>query len=391
MAFEKLWLLGRAATVGAQLVAETITKPIATSRADVPREGLAISNEWLTDVLCHEHPDAQVVAFDSPGGSVGSSTRAALRITYNSAGQAAGLPTELFAKTTTSFSQRLTLGGARILHGETEFFMRFRPRVEIEAPHGYWGAVDDRSWRSVILMEDIAATRGARFVEPTTPLTRAQVEDLVLGMATFHGTFWEDSELSVLKTPIDHFNNVKSFVDMAGRAKVGMERAKAVIPASLYGQADRLWRGTERSLQLATTSLPRTLLHGDSHVGQTYVTADGRMGLTDWQVALQGGWGYDFAYLVGSACEPEDRRLWERDLLTAYLARLGESGGSAPSFDDAWLIYRQQLFYPYSAWAFTIGRAFYQPQMQPPETCLAIIRRLSTAIEDLDSLGAIGL
>jgi hypothetical protein len=115
------------------------------------------------------------------------------------------------------------------------------------------------------------------------------------------------------------------------------------------------------------------------------------MGLTDWQACQQGGWGYDFAYLVGSACEPEDRRAWEHDLLGAYLDELARAGGSAPSFDDALLTYRQQLFYPYSAWAFTIGRAAYQPKMQPVETCRVIIRRLSTAIDDLDSLGALGV
>lgn len=391
MRHPKLWLAGRAVRIGAEVLGEKVTRPVARSRGDVPRDGLAISNEWLTDILCRDVPGAEVVDFHSPGGSVGSSTRAALRVTYNEAGQAAGLPAELFTKTTTSFSQRLTLGGARILHGETHFFTRFRPRVEMEAPKGYWGAVHDGSWRSVIVMEDIAATKGAEFIEPTTPLSRSQVEDLVLNMAAFHGAFWEDPELDVLKTPVDHFNNVKDFVDMAGRAKIGMERAKEVIPASLYGQADRLWRGTERSLQLATTDMPRTLLHGDSHVGQTYVTAEGRMGLADWQVALQGGWGYDFAYLVGSACEPEDRRAWERELLEMYLQGLKEAGVQPPSFDEAWLIYRQQLFYPYSAWAFTIGRAFYQPQMQPPATCLTIIRRLATAIDELDSLAAIGV
>ena len=49
------------------------------------------------------------------------------------------------------------------------------------------------------------------------------------------------------------------------------------------------------------------------------------------------------------------------------------------------------LFYPYSAWAFTIGRAWYQPKMQPDEYSLAIIHRLSNAINDLDSFAALGI
>ncbi|HET6153265.1 MAG TPA: hypothetical protein VFE15_09915, partial [Marmoricola sp.] len=60
-------------------------------------------------------------------------------------------------------------------------------------------------------------------------------------------------------------------------------------------------------------------------------------------------------------------------------------------YDDAWLRYRQAVFYAYSAWSFTIGRAFYQPKMQPDEVSLACINRVAAAIEDLDALGAVGL
>jgi hypothetical protein len=240
-------------------------------------------------------------------------------------------------------------------------------------------------------MEDIAATKGATFIEPTTPITRAQIEDLLRNMAAYHGVWWDRPELSILKLPKDHFRNVASFIDMGARCKVGMERAKAVIPPAIYGQADRLWRGTERCLTMASEEIPPTLLHGDSHVGQTYITGDGRMGLTDWQATMAGGWAYDFTYLVGSACEPEDRRAWDKGLLELYLGALADAGGAAPAFDEAWLRFRQMLFYPYSAWAFTIGRAAYQPRMQPDDISLAILKRLSTAIDDLDSFGALGI
>jgi Phosphotransferase enzyme family len=387
----KLWLAKRAVEIGAHMVGERIRPPTLRARADVPRNGTDLNEEWLTAVLCQEHPGARVVSFSTPGGSVGTSTRTALRVTYNDAGQAAGLPTELFTKTTAAFSQRLVLGGGEVLHGESQFFLTFRPKVDMEAPQGYWGGVDESSWRSMIVMEDIAATKGAIFIKPTTPLTRGQVEDILRNMAAYHGVWWQAPELEILKKPIDHYHNVANFMDFEGRCAVGMERAKSVIPTRLHGQADRLWAGTQKGLEIATEVLPATLLHGDSHVGQTYITRDGRMGLTDWQATLQGGWAYDFAYFVGSACEPADRRRWEKELLEQYLEALDEAGGKAPSFDEAWLRYRQTLFYPYSAWAFTIGRAFYQPKMQAKDTCLAIIKRLSTAIDDHDSLEAIGV
>jgi hypothetical protein len=46
-----------------------------------------------------------------------------------------------------------------------------------------------------------------------------------------------------------------------------------------------------------------------------------------------------------SGLDIESRRAWEHDLLRLYLDRLGENGGKAPGFDDAWLHYRQQVFH----------------------------------------------
>lgn len=389
--FPRLWMAGRAAVVSGHLLTEKARALKARTAADVPGTASAITTDWLTAVLCRDVPGARVAAFSTPGGSSGTSERVVLRVTYNQAGRDAGLPEHLFAKLTASLRQRLLLGAADVTTGETHFFMRFRPKIDMEAPRGYWGAADDRTWRSVAIMDDIAHSKGATFSDPTTPVTRAQVEDLVQNMARYHGAAWEDPDLHVLKTPTDHVSNVGSLISMGERCAVGMERAKSVIAPGVYGQADRLWQGTRRSVAINTDSHPRTLLHGDSHLGQTYVTADGRMGLADWQATMQGGWGFDFAYLVGSACEPEDRRAWDRELLELYLERLTEHGGKPPAFDDAWLIYRQQLFYPYSAWAFTIGRAFYQPKMQPDERSLAILKRLSAAIDDHSSFDAVGL
>lgn len=387
---KELWLAGRAATVGAHVVAEKTRSALPRTATDVPSDGVSLTTEWLTAVLCAEAPGARVVSWHSPGGSSGTSERAALRVEYNAAGQAAGLPAQLFTKSTKAFSQRLLLGAVDCVHGETYFYLDYRPKIDMEAAVGYWGGVHDASWRSMILMEDIAATRGAQFVDATERLTRDQVRDALSNLAAMHGTWWNSPALNKLKTPTDHYNNVANFIDMEGRCKVGLTRAQRVIPGELHTEADRLWEGTRTSLQLLTQQTP-TLLHGDSHVGQTYVTGDGRMGWTDWQVIERGNWAYDVAYFLGSACDPADRRAWERELLEHYLQKLTDAGGEAPSFQDAWDSYRRSMFYPYSAWAMTIGRAWYQPKMQPEAVCLAILHRLSNAIVDLDSFAALGI
>jgi hypothetical protein len=382
---------GRAVTVGAAMVGERLRPPLPRTRDDVPFDALHLSNEWLTDVLCHDVPGSEVIAYDVPFHDRGTTSRAALRVSYNEAGQQAGLPHELFTKSSATFQQRLMLGGADVLEGETHFFMTFRPRIEMEAPRGYYSKVDPRTWRSFLVMEDIAATKGATFNTPTTAITRAELEDLLGNMAAYHGACWKSADLAVLHTPNDFYRNLATLVGMGKRTAVGMERAKSVIPQRLYGEAARMWEGTRRCLDVATNQVPETLLHGDGHVGQVYRTAAGRMGHTDWQGTMRGGWSFDYAYLVSTACEPEDRRAWDRELLELYLGKLADAGGEAPGFDEAWLRYRQGVFYPYSAWAFTIGRAFYQPKMQPDEISLACIKRVAAAIDELDSFTAVGL
>jgi hypothetical protein len=98
----------------------------------------------------------------------------------------------------------------------------------------------------------------------------------------------------------------------------------------------------------------------------------------------------DFAYAMMGALTVEDRRAWERDLLTRYLEQLAAAGGDAPSFDQAWLDYRQQVFHGLIFWLYTIGAGKLQPEMQPLKVSEANVERMAHAVIDLDSFDAFG-
>lgn len=242
---------------GRTYLGEKVVRPKARTIDDVPVSGETITPAWLTAVLCRDVPGAEVISCATSNGSRGTSTRVAIAVEYNEAGEQAGLPTALFAKTTTAFSQRILLGGGKMITGETRFFRDFRPEVEMEAPVGYWGAADESSWRSIALMEDIATTRGAVFVEPTTSVSKTQMEDLVRNLARLHGTFWEHPSIAVLNNPSYMLQAYLAAIDMKKRCAIGLERAGEVIPESLRGQSERLWAGVERAIELATDELPR--------------------------------------------------------------------------------------------------------------------------------------
>ena len=57
---------------------------------------------------------------------------------------------------------------------------------------------------------------------------------------------------------------------------------------------------------------PLTLLHGDSHLGNTYALPDGRAGLLDWQVVWRGRGLREIAYFLGGGVPTELRRRTSR-------------------------------------------------------------------------------
>lgn len=389
---EKSEILGKIARVGMHVVGEHLFPRKAWKEGDVPRSHREITPEWLTAVLCKGVPGAKVNAVASTGGSLGTSSRQGLLLQLNDQARQAGIPERVFTKATTSFAQRLILGVSNVIWGEVAFYNHLRKPLDIEAPFGYYACADATSLRSMMLMEDIVATKGAKFISTETYIAKPQIESLLTDMAKFHAYYWNNPTLNQhigLEPPIRRLDLLTK-VGVKSRAVAGAVRAAAVIPAPLQKRQEELWQGLRRSFEL-NLQLPQTMLHGDSHVGQTYVTNTGRMGLADWQTTQKGGWAFDVAYLINSALTVEDRRLWEQDLIRHYLDQLRSAGGPALSFDDAWLSYRQHGFWPYFAWVFTIGAGKMQPAMQPDHVSMAIIERTANALNDHNALALVGL
>ncbi len=389
----KAWALKRVVGVLAAGTDERLHNRPAVAPGDVPRSPRDVSPEWLSAVLCAGTPGARVIAVAVTAPGIGTTTRASLELTYNEAGAAGGLPTRVFVKCTTGLAQRIMLGLGGLIHGEPGFYAHVRPLVEIEAPLGYHGAVAARSWRSIVVMEDVVRTRGARFWRPSSSLSRPQIEDLLASAARWHGALWDSPRLGEwkwLKTPAEQMAMIDALLSLADRTRAGVQRAHGVIPARLSKRQHHLQDALRASMWLASQG-PLTYLHGDLHIANTYTMDERTMGVCDWQTSLRGSWVHDYAYLVATSLEVEDRREWERDLLAFYLEQLAAAGGPSLATGEAWNSYRQALFYPYFAWLYTLGRSRLQPNFQPAETGLALVRRLAAAIDDLASFAAIGV
>ncbi len=75
----------------------------------------------------------------------------------------------------------------------------------------------------------------------------------------------------------------------------------------------------------------RTLLHGDTHVGNVYFTAGGGTRFLDWSAYHFGSCFHDLVYFLSSMLTVEDRRAHEMQVLDHYLDTLHRLGG--PQFD----------------------------------------------------------
>lgn len=362
---------------------------VAVQAADLPLSYEAITDQWLTNVLCQAYPGAQVLAHTLSEPDNGSANRRKLYLQYSAEGQAAGLPDALFCKATHDLQNRMVLGMSGGARCEVLFYRDVRPGLNIEAPRSFHANIDLESCNSMILLNDLS-NEVTEFCTDKTPISRARAESQMRLLANFHGRIYASPKLqeAIQQFPTwpEFFASTLVFGMKEGSNK-GFLAAESVIPERLYRRFDDVWPATLESVAFHETAV-HTLAHGDVHLKNWYVAGNGEMGLSDWQCCGRGHWGRDLAYTISTALTPENRRLWERDLVQLYLDELKAAGGPEVSFAEGWNIYRQQMMSALTWWTVTLTPPEGLPDMQPRDTTLEFIRRITTAIDDLDSLDA---
>jgi hypothetical protein len=120
--------------VGSRVLFERMARPMAYTLEDVPCSPYAITPAWLTAALCARTPSATVTRVAVEQASAGTHERHRLRVSYNEAGQRAGLPASIFTKSLPSIVTRMIAGFNGHARIEGRFYSDVRPLLEIEAP-----------------------------------------------------------------------------------------------------------------------------------------------------------------------------------------------------------------------------------------------------------------
>lgn len=377
--------------VGGRLLADRLARPMATTRDDVPTSVDATTPAWWTAVLAADMPGAEVVAVRPVSASKGTHQRHRFALTWNRAGQDAGLPTAVFTKSLPTLVTRMMGGYNGTARAEGRFYMEIRPDLAIEAPRGYHAAFDRETLACVNVLEDIVATRQASFCNHRTAVTREMAEGMVDLLAVLHGHRYDDprldSELRWVANFADWFRIGARKMRTAHYTDQALSKAAELMPKDILDRRAQVWPATEACADIHVRG-PRGLLHSDVHIGNWYRTGDGVMGLCDWQCLTQGHWSRDVSYMLSAALDPDDRRAWERELLARYLDRLGAETGQAQDADAAWDHYRRQMLHAFWMWTITLCHSPFLPAMQPEDTTVEMMRRIAIAMSDLDSIGA---
>ena len=202
--------------------------------------------------------------------------------------------------------------------------------------------------------------------------------------------YWQSprltGDLAILETHTEGelASFMHDFVPHAIQQEIDTENFKREMVARLRTTGDELRRGVARLHQHQQT-LPHTVLHGDTHIGNTYLLPGGRAGLLDWQLTVRGHHMHDVNYLITTALPIDVRRDNERALLAFYLERLKEHGvADAPGFDETWDEYRRCL-----VWGVYIGWLTTNIANYGWEICVLNHLRLTTAFEDNDTAALI--
>jgi hypothetical protein len=352
---------------------------VTVAELSIPQGWEEITAEWMTTALAGHFPGAQVDDVAIVLRDDGTNRRARLKLEYS----AGAGPATVFAKAVDPEHADLVALTSGLYHEPRLFSSGVV--LPLDHPTVYTAILDEDRRDFLMIMEDVVA-RGAEPRDSTRPMTVAQVANGVRGLARMHSRYWGER-----LTSDPSLAWVEPFVAFAGLEyaplHIAHERLGDTVAAEILALS-----GTElfvdiwaRYIGTLTTS-PQTLLHGDPHIGNTYVLPDDDVGFLDWQMVRRGNWSLDLGYFLQGALTIEERRQSERQLLEEYRGALELPADEMPTAEEVWLRYRASVAHGLAIWMATLSGG---DAWQRPDICLAFAQRYSAAFMDLDTRAAL--
>jgi len=339
----------------------------------IPVDVDELTAEWFSAVLGSEVTEATVLEASS-----GTTGRARVQLRG-----ATSLPPTVFVKLRpTDEMQQLLVDLTGMGVAEARFYRDVAAEVPVRVPGVWFADTDDE--RYVMVLEDLTAS-GCTFPDPDAADIATRARDIVEQCARFHARYWEsprfaeDGDLAwfgarAMNDGTGGIPYVLNAVDAIGDRMDGTFHELAALYVEHAADITRL-----------ASEGARTLVHGDTHIGNLFVDEPGGgvTGFLDWAVVCTDPGMRDVSYVLCNSVPSAVREQIERDLIGRYCELLADEGiVLAP--ETAWEQHRLHAFYAWVAATTTAGMG---DKWQSIEFGLAATRRTTVACAHLDTIG----
>ena len=301
------------------------------------------------------------------GGKMGDNARYLL--SYGGAADRA--PSTLVAKFPAADDRARTMAGAAgAYYNEVMFYRVLAPKTSIRIPAVYGSEISADRGAFLLLLEDMApAEPGVQMVGESRSHTVTALREAVKLAAAFYG----DSSLGGL----DH-------VVGSTRSRENAEFAQLLLQDAWPGFVDRFGHvldgdglafGERYVANYASAAAgydgPTTLVHGDFRSENILFHHDTAT-TVDWQTPAEASPLTDIAYFLGGSVEVDDRRLWERELLSSCRRQFADAGVELAEA-ECWDLYRRAAMH--GIIITVLGATFSSPDPRGDEMFSTMIRR----------------
>ncbi|KAI1399313.1 aminoglycoside phosphotransferase [Hypoxylon fuscum] len=208
---------------------------------------------------------------------------------------------------------------------EADFFTKIAPIIKhMGYPKGWWGGTTKK--QGISIMTDLTH-EGCTFPPEAASYPLEKVLDGAAQIAGLHAQFWGKSQEDY-PWIWNNYDPAMTFIVQPWDSVV-REPGRPKLPEYLM-DGTRVKKAQEKYYAQRNPKF-RTLLHGDTHLGNVYFTAEGHTRFLDWSAYHFASCFHDLVYFMSSMLNIEDRRAHEMEVLDHYLATLHRFGG--PKFD----------------------------------------------------------
>ncbi|KAH8657822.1 kinase-like domain-containing protein [Xylariales sp. PMI_506] len=208
---------------------------------------------------------------------------------------------------------------------EADFFSKIAPIIKhMGYPTAWWGGTSEK--QGIAIMSDLSK-EGCTFAPEVAAYPLDKIKSGAAQIAGLHAQFWGKSQEDYPWI----WNNYDPAMTFMVRPwdSIVREEGRPEIPEYLMDGA-RVNKALDKYYAQRNPKF-RTLLHGDTHIGNIYFTAEGETRFLDWSAFHFASCFHDLVYFMTTNMTIEDRRAHEMEVLEYYLETLHKLGG--PKFD----------------------------------------------------------